>query len=69
MGATWFVRNTKIQTDLNIPSFEDYTRHLARMAWDRATTSEHPIIRHLVKLDPNRPPTRIRVRRIIEAIE
>lgn len=68
IDAPWFLRNSRIHEDLGVKPLVTHLHHLAEAAWRRASTSNHPIVRHLIELDPDRPPPRIRVRRPADVI-
>lgn len=64
--APWFVTNAQIHKDLEVPVFSDYTLALARRTFERASRSENPLIQHLDELNPDRPPPRVAMRRVLE---
>lgn len=65
-GAPWFVRNTIIHRDLNIPSLRQHIRHLATRLYDTLPGHPNPLIanlgsyNHLVPTTHPRPKSLLR---------
>lgn len=60
--------NQRIHGALKVPTLEEYLQRLVEDTWSPASISGHLIVWHLVELDPNRPPPKLRARKAADVI-
>lgn len=64
--APWFSRNDRSREDLGVLTVVQFpAAHLAKDTLKRVSNSANPVIAHLRELDPDRPPPRTAVRRVM----
>lgn len=61
-GAPWFVRNDRIQEDLEVPTLAQFVVHLAKSTLERVLNSANSVIIYLQHLGSDIPSPRVTVK-------